>query len=93
MSKATKKETSDSEKTSKAKSKEKKPKEQNPNQIQVFVQFCKDSWGEFKKIQWPTRRQALNESVIVLLTVVFIVALVNFYDFISSFLLGFIFQK
>lgn len=93
MSKATKKETSDSEKTSKAKSKEKKPKEQTPNQIQVFVQFCKDSWSEFRKIQWPTRRQALNESVIVLITVVFIVALVNFYDFISSFLLSFIFQK
>jgi preprotein translocase SecE subunit len=92
MSKATKKETSDSEKTSKAKSKEKKPKEQ-VNQIQVFIQFCKDSWTEFKKIQWPTRKQAFNESVIVLITVVFIVTLVNFYDFISHYLLNFIFQK
>ncbi|PIQ24128.1 preprotein translocase subunit SecE [bacterium (Candidatus Blackallbacteria) CG17_big_fil_post_rev_8_21_14_2_50_48_46] len=93
MSKATKKDVSETEKTTKAKPKEKKEKEASKNPIQEFTQFSKDSWTEFKKIQWPTRKQALNESIVVLVTVVFIILLVKGYDLFSGWLLHFIFQK
>jgi len=82
----------DSSKESKKKDSKKKGEEEASNPKEI-VQFVKDSWGEFRKIQWPTPRQAANESVVVLLTVIFMIALVNLYDFISNFLLGFILQK
>ncbi|HEY9843078.1 MAG: preprotein translocase subunit SecE [Candidatus Sericytochromatia bacterium] len=62
----------------------------SPQQLQ---QFIKDSWVEFRKIQWPTPRQAANESIVVLLTVIFVIALVRSYDWISNFILGFILVK
>ena len=93
MSKATKKDVSEPEKASKAKSKDKKDKKPENNKINDLIQFNKDSWAEFRKIQWPSRKQALGESLVVLITVVFIVALVNLYDVASSWLLHFIFQK
>lgn len=95
MSKATKKQVIEKEKQTKAKSKEKKEKKdkKNNNFIQDFILFSQDSWAEFKKIEWPTHKQAINESIVVLMTVVFIVALVNLYDFISAWLLNLIFQK
>lgn len=93
MSKATKKQVTDKENTAKAKPKEKKAKENKNNPFQDFIQFSKDSWDEFKKIQWPTRKQAFNESIVVLVTVIFIVTLVNIYDIVSAWLLNLIFQK
>ncbi len=82
MAKATKQESG-----SRAKGKAPKAQESTP---QRFNQFVKDSWGEFKKVQWPTPRQATVESIVVLITVIFVIALVNFYDYISNFLLSFI---
>jgi preprotein translocase subunit SecE len=93
MSKATKKDVSESEKAPRAKSKDKKEKKPESNKINELIQFNKDSWAEFRKIQWPSRKQALSESLVVLITVVFIVALVNLYDVVSGWLLHFIFQK
>lgn len=85
MAKATKQESAP------AKNKGKKSKAQPPESTpQKLIQFSKDSWGEYRKIQWPTPRQVTVESIVVLITVIFVVALVNFYDFISNFLLSFI---
>lgn len=82
------------DKDPKSKDSKKKGKEvetvSGPAQLQQFV---KDSWGEFRKIQWPTPRQAANESVVVLITVIFIIALVNCYDWIATTLLSFILVK
>lgn len=63
------------------------------NKAQDLVQFVKDSWSEFRKIQWPTPRQAANESIVVLATVVFMILLVNVYDAVCGYLLNFILQK
>lgn len=103
MAKATNKESTkdhkdkdqkDSKAASPKKDSKKKGKDKEelsgPQQLQ---QFLKDSWGEFRKIQWPTPKQATNESIIVLMTVIFVIAMVNLYDFISNFLLGFILTK
>lgn len=85
MAKATKQESTG------AKKKGKKSKAQAPESTpQKLVQFTKDSWSEYRKVQWPTPRQVTVESIVVLITVIFVIALVNFYDFISNFLLSFI---
>lgn len=58
-----------------------------------FKQFAKDSFGELKKVQWPTRRQAVSETVVVLVTVIFLTLLVLLFDNILAWLFGLIFQK
>jgi len=97
MAKATNKESAKEQKDSKAasskKDSKKKAQEEQVSGPAQLQQFVKDSWSEFQKIQWPTPRQATNESVIVLLTVVFVIALVNLYDFVSNFVLSFILTK
>lgn len=92
MARTTKKETAKTEKKAAPKKNSKKKAKEQESSLQRLQQFIKDSWGEFRKIQWPTPKQATNESIVVLITVIFVVALVNFYDFITSFLLGFIFK-
>lgn len=42
--------------------------------------FLKETWIELKKVQWPTRRQAAVETVVVLVTVAFITVLVVAFD-------------
>lgn len=93
MAKATKKEAAPKDKAAAPKKDNKKKGPEQAPALQRFQQFVKDSWGEFRKIQWPTPRQATNESIVVLITVVFMIALVNFYDLISNFILSFILQK
>lgn len=89
MAKATKKEAAQPDKPAKSK-KSKEPAQSQASSLQRLIQFVKDAWGEFRKVQWPKPRQAMNQSVIVLVTVVVMILLVNLYDFISGFLLGFI---
>ncbi len=99
MAKATNKESAKNQKStkengSKADTKKKgSEKEAQPNWVMAQQQFVKESWSEFRKIQWPTPRQAANESIVVLITVVFMIALITGYDWLSNFLLSFILQK
>ena len=30
--------------------------------------YFRDTWGEFKKIVWPTRKQVINNVIVVLVT-------------------------
>ena len=32
--------------------------------------YFRDTWGEFKKIVWPTRKQVINNVIVVLVTIV-----------------------
>lgn len=32
--------------------------------------YFRDTWGEFRKIVWPTRKQVLNNVIVVLVTIV-----------------------
>ena len=89
MAKATKKKDPSGKDKSKSKdNKKNKGKDANPGGGAITM--VKDSWLEFKKIQWPTPKQAMNESVIVIVTVIFIIGLVSAYDWLANFLLGFI---
>ncbi|PKL75157.1 MAG: preprotein translocase subunit SecE [Candidatus Melainabacteria bacterium HGW-Melainabacteria-1] len=98
MAKATNKESAKDQKASKpdvSKKDKKKAKDKEPeiSSLKRLQLFLKESWGEFRKIQWPTPKQAANESVIVLITVVFMIALVTLYDLFSNYILSFILQK
>ena len=48
--------------------------------IEDLRQYFKDSFSELKKIHWPTRRQAMGETMVVLITVIFLTLLVVFFD-------------
>ncbi len=42
-----------------------------------LAKYFRDTWGEFKKIVWPSRKQVLNNCVVVLVTIL-VVAVVVF---------------
>jgi len=59
--------------------------------VEDLRQFLKDSLTELKKIQWPTRRQAIGETIVVLITVIFLTSLVVVFDKILPWLFSYIF--
>lgn len=97
MSKATKKEKEETESTAKSKPKgkdsSKKDSSSKKNTIASAKLFLQESWTEFKKIQWPTPRQAMNESLVVVFTVILVVIMVTVYDWLSGLILSLILAK
>jgi len=55
--------------------------------------FIKEVMAELKKVQWPSRRQALGETLVVLIVVIFITCLIQFYDFILNILFSVVYQR
>ena len=53
--------------------------------------FARDTVAELKKVQWPTRRQATLETVVVLSTVAIVTITVTLFDWILSFLTNHLF--
>jgi len=68
-----------------------KPKEKNG--IAELQKFIKDSISELKKIQWPERKKVVGETIVVLITVVFMTTLVTFFDKLIAWALAFILAK
>ncbi|MBC7474191.1 MAG: preprotein translocase subunit SecE [Candidatus Sericytochromatia bacterium] len=54
--------------------------------------YVQDSFSELKKVQWPTRKQATAETIVVLITVFFLTSLVLLFDNVLSRVFGFIFK-
>ena len=55
-----------------------------------LIQYLKDTRGELKHVSWPTRRQALTNSLLVILISLFTAALLGLFDFIFTGLLDLI---
>lgn len=53
--------------------------------------YVKDSFNELKKVQWPTRKQALGETVVVIITVIFFTSLTILFDRVLGWFFGIIF--
>jgi len=51
-------------------------------------EFFAEAKSEFKKISWPSREEAQGSTMVVLVTVVFLVVLFFVYDLTTSKLLG-----
>lgn len=62
-------------------------KNKKPNMFVRLGRFFKNSWGELKKVQWPTAKTVLKNTGIVLAVVVFFAVLVFGFDQLLTYLL------
>jgi preprotein translocase subunit SecE len=49
-----------------------------------FTNFLKDTRGEMKRVTWPTRKQTINYTLIVIAISVVVAALLGLFDFLLS---------
>jgi len=61
-----------------------KSKERAPGRLKRLVTFYKQVVAELRKVIWPTRRELLTYTSVVLVFVFFMVAVVSAYDFVFS---------
>lgn len=54
------------------------------NPLRRAVRFYRQVIAELRKVIWPTRRELVTYTVVVLVFVLFMVALVSIYDFGAS---------
>jgi preprotein translocase subunit SecE len=54
-------------------------------------QYFAEVRGELKKVAWPTRREVVNSTIVVLIAVVFMTSLIFMFDYGSSKLVLFLF--
>ncbi|MBL7045302.1 MAG: preprotein translocase subunit SecE [Parcubacteria group bacterium] len=52
-----------------------------------LINYIKDTKGELKHVSWPTRRQAIVFTALVIIISLFTAALLGFFDFSFSYLL------
>ena len=72
-----------------AKSSAKNQKKQ-PNKV---AKYFKDLKSEFKKVVWPTKKQVLNNTAVVLATIIFIGIFVGAFDTLTGWLLKLVLNK
>jgi len=70
-----------SEKATKEKKSEKASK---PSFIQRAVKWLKELKGDLKKVQWPTKKQTINNTLTVLACVVVIGFFIWVFDFVAN---------
>jgi preprotein translocase subunit SecE len=58
--------------------------ERRPSRLRRVVTFYKQVVAELRKVIWPTRRELLTYTTVVLVFVVVMVAVVSLYDFLFS---------
>ena len=49
---------------------EKKQKEKKPNKQNGVSKYFRDLKGEFKKIVWPSKKQIINNTIVVIVAIV-----------------------
>lgn len=49
-----------------------------------FIQYIKDSVAEMKKVMWPSRDEVRSSTVVVLVSTVFIAAILGLIDFLLA---------
>jgi preprotein translocase subunit SecE len=55
-------------------------------------QYLAEVRGEMRKVAWPTRREVMNSSLVVLVAVTFMTALIFGYDYLSAKFVLFLFD-
>jgi preprotein translocase subunit SecE len=51
-------------------------------QDNVIVQYLRETWFELKKVSWPTRSEAVNLTIIVILATTFLAIVLSVMDFV-----------
>ena len=57
---------------------EKKPAQRQPNRIQ---RYFRETIGELRKVSWPTRQEAINLTIVVLIVIISMSAFLGLLDF------------
>ncbi|HVW44140.1 MAG TPA: preprotein translocase subunit SecE [Amycolatopsis sp.] len=57
-------------------------KEKKPSLLARLMRFIREVWAELRKVIWPTRKQMITYTTVVLVFVAFMVALVYLLDFV-----------
>ncbi len=68
---------------------EKKATRKQPN---VITRYFRETVGELRKVSWPTRQEATNLTIVVLIVIVMMSAYLGVFDFIYSRFFGLIFR-
>lgn len=88
--KASKKSGNKKDKTPAKKSGKSKGQKKQPNKV---AKYFKDLKSEFKKVVWPTKKQLINNSTVVLVTIAVIGIFVGLLDAGLGYLLKFLLSK
>ena len=54
----------------------------------AVVQYLRETWFELKKVSWPTRREAVNLTIIVILVTTFLAIILGLLDWFYSLAFG-----
>ena len=73
-----------SEKADKAKKDKKPEKQKKPSIFARIGKWLKDMKSELKKVQWPTRKQTVNNTLIVIACVVVVGIFIWIFDALAS---------
>ncbi len=76
----------------KAAAKTKKPEKKN-DFFKRMTRFFKDLKGEFKKIVWPSKKQVVNNTLVVLAVVIVLGVFVAALDTVLSLIVHFVLQQ
>ena len=57
-------------------------------QENAIIRYFRETWFELKKVSWPTRREAVNLTIIVILVTLFLSIVLGLLDWIYSMIFG-----
>lgn len=60
-------------------------KQQKENAI---VRYLRETWAELKKVSWPTRNEAINLTIVVVVVATFLSIVLSLMDWVFSALFG-----
>jgi preprotein translocase subunit SecE len=50
----------------------------------VIVQYLRETWFELKKVSWPTRSEAVNLTIVVIVVSTFLAIVLSLMDYLFS---------
>jgi preprotein translocase SecE subunit len=50
--------------------------------MEHFINYLKDTMAELKHVSWPTQKQAINATILVVLISAFVALFISLFDFI-----------
>jgi preprotein translocase subunit SecE len=68
------------------------PQQQQSRERTGPRQYLREVVAELRKVTWPTRREVINSTIVVLIAIVFMTALIFGYDYASSKFVLFLFD-
>ena len=74
----------ENEKAVQAKKEKKSDKNAKPGFFARVGKWCRDMKSELKKVQWPTKKQTVNNTLIVIACVIVVGIAIALFDFVAG---------